>query len=766
MGVTFCAVAPEHPLALHAAASQPGARRLHRGLQDRRHDRGRARDAARRRACPPGLIVEHPLSREPIPLWVGNYVLMGYGDGAVMGVPAHDERDFAFAKKYGIDLLQVIARRRRALHLRPLAGLVRRQAARRHHQLRQLQRPGVPGRGRRGGRPRSSTAASATRRPPGGCATGASAASATGARRSRSSIATRCGVVPVPEKDLPVVLPEDLIPDGSGNPLNKSAAFLNVACPKCGKPGAARDRHDGHLRRQRLVLHALLRPGARRRRWSARGTNYWMPMDQYIGGIEHAILHLLYARFWTKVMRDLKLVEVRRAVHPPADPGHGAQPRLGPADGAGRRRLLPARRGDADRRRRRPADRAAQLADGSTVEYRGMLKMGKSKSNGVDPQEQIDRYGADTARLFVMFASPPEQTLDWNDAGVEGANRFLQRLWKFGAKHADAIGAAAGKKASGSAALRHEIHAVLQAGQLRLRADAIQHRRLRGDEAAQRARGARRGRRRRSLREGFGILLRALYPVCPHITWALWGELGYAASSARCSTRPGRRSTSAPWCRTRSSWCCRSTASCAARSACRRRPTKAGDRGGGAGLARVRPVLRGRAGQEGDRRAGPAGQRRRLMTGRRAFVLAFAASTLTACGFELRRAPELRFKTIQLTGFPPRSPLADDLKRNIDASTTTQVVEAAKDAEVVLEALEEERQKTVGRGHGGEPGARVRAAAALSLLAAHGRRQGADPAERDPAQARPDLHRERGPRQGAGRSLPLPRRCRPTSSPR
>ena len=250
--------------------------------------------------------------------------------------------------------------------------------------------------------------------------------------------------MPVPEKDLPVLLPEDLMPDGSGNPLNKSAAFLDVACPKCGGPGRREtDTMDTFVDSAWYFMRycdptletAMVGPG----------TKYWMPMDQYIGGIEHAILHLLYARFWTKVMRDLKLVDFDEPFtrlltqgmvlnhvwsRPTAQGGVDYFPpdevtAVGADEG-------------------RPS--SGKLADGSAVEYRGMLKMGKTERNGVDPQEQIDRYGADTARLFVMFASPPEQTLDWNNAGVDGANRFLKRLWKFGAKHAEAIAAAAGRE--------------------------------------------------------------------------------------------------------------------------------------------------------------------------------------------------------------------------------------------------------------------------------------------------------------------------------
>jgi leucyl-tRNA synthetase len=262
------------------------------------------------------------------------------------------------------------------------------------------------------------------------------------------------------------------------------------------------------------------------------GTKYWMPMDQYIGGIEHAILHLLYARFWTKVMRDMKLVDIDEPFtklltqgmvlnHVWARPtAQGGVDYFPPDD------VTPV--GEAEGR---PS--SGRLADGSAVEYRGMLKMGKTERNGVDPQDLIDRYGADTARLFVMFASPPEQSLDWNNAGVEGANRFLKRLWKFAARHADTIDSAPGRRpARGSApALRHEIHSVLRqvsydyermqyntvvSGAMKL-LNALESHAGQGPVAAA------------PLREGFGILLRVLYPVCPHTTWTLWNELGFAA---------------------------------------------------------------------------------------------------------------------------------------------------------------------------------------------------------------------------------------------
>ena len=278
--------------------------------------------------------------------------------------------------------------------------------------------------------------------------------------------------------------------------------------------------------------------------------DYWMPMDQYIGGIEHAILHLLYARFWTKVMRDMGLVEFDEPFTGLLTPGHGAQPHLSAQHGQGGIEYF------------RPADvdnvlgddgriRGARLkTDGSEIEYGGVGTMSKSKNNGVDPQALIDRYGADTARLFVMFASPPEQTLEWSDAGVEGAYRFLRRLWTFctaAQRHSPARPTRRCRRA-----VRRRARTALPdphgaaPGQLRLRPLAVQHGGLGGNEDAQRARGGRRvppARLRRPMRaaqrECLSILLRVLYPVVPHITHELWHRW-------RCRPRAGDLSR-APW---------------------------------------------------------------------------------------------------------------------------------------------------------------------------------------------------------------------------
>ena len=527
MGVTFCAVAPEHPLALHAAQSNPAVSAF---LEECKAGGTTEAELATqdKKGVPTGLVVEHPLTHEKVPVWVGNYVLMGYGDGAVMGVPGHDERDFAFAKKYGIDILQVIhvdgephfsydhwqewyADKSRGVTVNSdlYSGLTYPQAV--------------------------DAVAKAL------AAKGLGEKKTTWRLRDWGISRQRywgtpipiihcddCGSVPVPEKDLPVVLPEDLIPDGSGNPLNRCEAFLKVACPSCGKPAQREtDTMDTFVDSSWYFMrycdpkNDLAMVGA--------GTQYWMPMDQYIGGIEHAILHLLYARFWTKVMRDLKLVKVDEPFTRLLTQGmvlNHIYSRKGEKGGI---EYFWPHEVENSYDEGGKITGARLKSDGSAVTYEGVGTMSKSKNNGVDPQELIDRYGADTARLFVMFASPPEQTLEWNDAGVEGANRFLRRLWNFGAKQGEAI-RAAGTVGDGlddaAKALRREVHGVLR--QVSYDYERMQYNTVvSGAMKLLNALEGFKGDAPTVLREGFGILLRALYPACPHTTWVLWNELGY-----------------------------------------------------------------------------------------------------------------------------------------------------------------------------------------------------------------------------------------------
>nr|WP_297381448.1 leucine--tRNA ligase [uncultured Roseateles sp.] len=528
MGVTFCAVAPEHPLAAHAAKTNPA---LAAFIEECKQGGTTEAELATqdKKGLATGLFVTHPLTGEQVEVWVGNYVLMSYGDGAVMGVPAHDERDFAFAKKYGIAIKQVVAvegeaystdawaewygdkQRGTCINSGALDGLTHKQAVDKVAEL-----VGTKGLGEKKTTWRLRD---------------------WGVSRQRywgTPIpiihCDSCGPVPVPEKDLPVVLPEDCIPDGSGNPLNKRADFLNCSCPKCGAAAKREtDTMDTFVDSSWYFMRYC--DATNPEQMVANGTDYWMPMDQYIGGIEHAILHLLYARFWTKVMRDLKLVKFNEPFTNLLTQGmvlKGAFFRK-PED-AGKHYYWE-HEVDVIRNEHGLPTGGTLKADGLPLEYE-MTTMSKSKNNGVDPQALIDEYGADTARLFVMFASPPEQTLEWNDAGVEGAHRFLKRVWGFGAKQAEAIKAGGADFAAlndEGKALRREVHLVLKqvsydyermqyntvvSGAMKL-LNALEGFKAEGQSAA--------------VREGFSVLLRVIYPACPHIAHALWTELGFAA---------------------------------------------------------------------------------------------------------------------------------------------------------------------------------------------------------------------------------------------
>ena len=533
-GVTFVAVAPEHPLALRAAEGSPDMARKIAALKS--GGVTEAELATRdKEGVATGLFVTHPLKGHPIEVWVGNYVLMSYGDGAVMGVPAHDERDFAFAKKYGIDIVQVVlvdgehydyerwqdwyADKQRGVTINSgnYSGMSCQQAV--DAVSHELQARGL-GEKKTTWRLRD-----------------------WGISRQRywgtPIPIIHCpehGAVPVPEHDLPVILPSDCIPDGSGNPLNHHEGFhAGVCCPVCGK--AARretDTMDTFVDSSWYFMR-YCDPNNDQAMVGA-GTAYWMPMDQYIGGIEHAILHLLYARFWTKVMRDLGLVQVDEPFSKLLTQGmvlnhiFFARNDKGGKDYFPPSEVTPAL--DAQGR-----ISGGSLADGTPVEYGGVGKMGKSERNGVDPQDLIEKYGADTARLYTMFTAPPEATLEWNDAAVEGSYRFLRRLWNYAVRlsaHAGAAspegGPAAHRYGRAASDLRREVHSVFRqvdydyqrmqyntvvSGAMKL-LNALEDFKPDGSESD-----------RAAALEGLSILLRCLYPATPHITQALWDALGY-----------------------------------------------------------------------------------------------------------------------------------------------------------------------------------------------------------------------------------------------
>ncbi len=532
MGVTFCAVAPEHPLATHAALSDPELAAFIE--QCKRGGTTEAELALREKeGRPTGLTVTHPLTEQPVPLWVGNYVLMGYGDGAVMGVPAHDERDFAFAKKYGIDILQVI-------HV----DGERFSYERWQDWYADKQRGVTVNSGNYSGLSYPAAVDAI-----------AEALANKGLGEKKTTWRLRdwgisrqrywgtpipiihcadCGDVPVPYEDLPVVLPEDLVPDGSGNPLNKCASFLHVACPKCGQPARREtDTMDTFVDSAWYYMRYCC-PDSDAAMVDARN-EYWMPMDQYIGGIEHAVLHLLYARFWTKAMRDLKLVSFSEPFSKLFTQGMLLNESFYREQDGGKRHWFYPSEVDVRYDDKGHPVGATAKADGLPVMLGGIEKMSKSKNNVVEPRDIIARFGADTARVFTMFAGPPDQSAAWSDSGAEGSFRFLRRLWNTAVKLAPQLAAAAPSMAGVSApasALRRDIHGLLRqvshdyerlqyntviSGAMKM-LNAIEDARL-DDSATSAAVHA----------EAFGILLRTLYPAAPHIAHALWRSLGLQA---------------------------------------------------------------------------------------------------------------------------------------------------------------------------------------------------------------------------------------------
>jgi leucyl-tRNA synthetase len=531
MGVTFVAVAAEHPLAARAARRDAT---LAAFVEECRRGSVAEADIAtmEKRGMATGQFVAHPLTGERIEVWVGNYVLMGYGEGAVMGVPGHDERDFAFARKYGLRIAQVIemegrtyssdawqswyADEGRCVNSGRYDGLDYARAVdaiAADLEAKSLGRKQVNWRLRDWG---------VSRQRYWGCPIPIVHCEA-------------CGDVPVPDEQLPVLLPENLVPDGSGNPLARTPSFVDCACPRCG----------ARARRETDTMDTFVDSSWYYFRYACPGSDlamvdgraaYWMPVDQYIGGIEHAILHLLYSRFWTRAMRDVGLTTLSEPFDNLftqgmvlneifyRDTASGRVSYYAPADVQVTLDEKGARAG------------AVLKADGRAVLSDGMGKMSKSKNNGVDPQSLVDRYGADTPRLFMMFASPPEQTLEWSDEGVEGAFRFMKRLWKavhahVGAGRAPALDPAALDDAQ--RALRRLAHQTLakvtdDMGRRRTFNTAIAavmellNAAGRFEDASPQGRAV--------AQEALEFALLMLSPIVPHATHVLWQELGHTGA--------------------------------------------------------------------------------------------------------------------------------------------------------------------------------------------------------------------------------------------
>ncbi|WP_131112232.1 leucine--tRNA ligase [Sulfuricystis thermophila] len=526
MGVTFVAVAAEHPLAAYAAQNNP---QLAAFVEECKRGSVMEADLAtmEKKGMPTGLFVTHPLTGEKVEVWVGNYVLMGYGEGAVMAVPAHDERDFAFAKKYGLPIKQVIAVPAKTFSL----DAWQEWYADKEHGV-CINSGKYDGLGYQ-------TAVDAI----------AADLAAKGLGEKTTQYRLRdwgisrqrywgcpipiihcetCGDVPVPDEQLPVVLPEDCVPDGSGNPLNKREDFLACTCPQCGK-SARRETDtmdtfvDSSWYYARYCVDAATRD--KNDQMVDAGTAYWMPVDQYIGGIEHAILHLLYSRFWSKVMRDLGLVNFDEPFANLLTQGMVLNHIFSRRTEKGGIEYFAPDEVELNRDAEGHVIGATLKADGSPVDYGGVGTMSKSKRNGVDPQALIEKYGADTARFFMMFASPPEQTLEWSDSGVEGAYRFLRRVWAFGVQVSGYRVQDTECKGEGSG-LRREIHLLLKQANYdmaKMQFNTVASACMKMLNVLEKAPDD------PHAREGFSILLRLLSPIAPHITHVLWRELGYGA---------------------------------------------------------------------------------------------------------------------------------------------------------------------------------------------------------------------------------------------
>jgi leucyl-tRNA synthetase len=343
-----------------------------------------------------------------------------------------------------------------------------------------------------------------------------------------------CGDVPVPDDQLPVKLPEDCVPDGSGNPLHKRADFINCTCPKCGKT-AKRETDTMDTFVDSSWYYARYASSFSDTAMVDAETSAWMPVDQYIGGIEHAILHLLYSRFWSKVMRDMGLVTYDEPFANLLTQGMVLNHIFSRRTEKGGIEYFAPEEVELVHDAAGKVTGAKLLADGQPVDFQGMGTMSKSKRNGVDPQSLIEQYGADTARFFMMFAAPPEQTLEWSDAGVEGSHRFLRRVWAFGHVLSEQSASTMPDKLDNAlAAIRREIHLTLKQASYDLskhQFNTVASAGMKMLNALEKAHKEAAEGWATVAHEGFSILLRLLSPITPHITHALWRELNYGKNT-------------------------------------------------------------------------------------------------------------------------------------------------------------------------------------------------------------------------------------------
>ncbi|MFW2044930.1 leucine--tRNA ligase [Acinetobacter variabilis] len=430
MGVTYVAVAAEHPMALKAAENNP---ELQAFIEECRMGSVAEADlaTAEKKGMATGLSVKHPVTGEEVPVWIANYVLMSYGSGAVMAVPSHDERDFEFANKYGLTIKQVIDTKGADDAEFDSTQWQEWYGSKEGKLVNSGEFDGLDFQG--------AFDAFLAKLEPQGLANvkvqfrlrdwGVSRQRYWGCPIPMINC-DKCGQVPVPEDQLPVVLPTDVVPDGSGNPLNKMPEFYETKCPCCG----------GDARRETDTLDTFVESSWYYARYASpdftggmvkpEAGQTWLPVNQYIGGVEHAILHLLYARFFHKLMRDEGVVQGNEPFTNLLTQGMVLADTYYRESESGKKTWFNPADIELERDEKGRITSAKYKGDGQDVIVGGQEKMSKSKNNGIDPQAIIDQYGADTARVFMMFAAPPDQSLEWSDAGVEGANRFLKRVWR------------------------------------------------------------------------------------------------------------------------------------------------------------------------------------------------------------------------------------------------------------------------------------------------------------------------------------------------
>jgi len=529
MGATYVAVAAEHPLATQAAQGNPA---LQAFIDECKSGSVAEADMAtqEKKGMATSLLVEHPLTGEKLPVWVANYVLMHYGDGAVMAVPAHDERDFEFAQKYNLPVKAVVR-----TSAGDEVGSEWLAAYGEHGQL--INSGEFDGLDFAGAF--DAIEAALIRKDLG---------------KSRTQFRLRdwgisrqrywgcpipiihcpsCGDVPVPEDQLPVVLPENVVPDGAGSPLARMPEFYECTCPKCGTAAKRETDTMDTFVESSWYFARYASPNYEGGLVDPKAANHWLPVDQYIGGIEHAILHLLYARFFHKLMRDEGLVTSNEPFKNLLTQGMVvAETYYRVASNGGRDWFNPADV-EVERDAKAKIIGARLKTDGLPVEIGGTEKMSKSKNNGVDPQAMIDAYGADTCRLFMMFASPPDMSLEWSDSGVEGASRFLRRVWRLAHGHvAQGLPGKLDIAALDDAqkVIRRGIHAAIKqastdVGQFHKFNTAIAQVMTlmnileKAPQASEQDRAL--------LQEGLEAVTLLLAPITPHLSHALWKELGH-----------------------------------------------------------------------------------------------------------------------------------------------------------------------------------------------------------------------------------------------